>query len=82
MINNIQQLLSWTLAQRKNVIGEDKYLEGRISAIQDCIALLDEFEKDVISKTLDEVENIVEQIAPDFTSSQMYEFRKQLKEMQ
>jgi hypothetical protein len=45
MINNIQQLLAWTLAQRKNVIGEDKYLEGRVSAIQDCIALCRQFEE-------------------------------------
>lgn len=81
-MNALQELLNWTLAQRKNVIGEDKYLEGRISAIQDCIELLDEFEREVVRKTLDEVNGISEKIVDQYyAEDQMGIFRDTLKEM-
>ncbi len=81
-MNALQELLNWTLAQRKNVIGEDKYLEGRISAIQDCIELLDEFEREVVRKTLDEVNGISEKIVDQYyAEDQKGIFRDTLKEM-
>lgn len=81
-MNALQELLNWTLAHRKNVIGEDKYFEGRISAIQDCIELLDEFEREVVRKTLDEVNGISEKIVDQYyAEDQMGIFRDTLKEM-
>lgn len=82
-MNVLQKLLAVTLTQQSAFsIGEASFIEGRISAIQDCISLLDEFERDIRFRTLGEVDTFIESLEGQYYEDEPFVIiRKQLKAM-
>jgi len=80
MINTIQNLYEWSVAQRKN--GTNDLLEARISAIEDCLQLLDQHEREIRFKVIGEIDDLAGRIEADYyAEDQMDYFLKALKEL-
>jgi hypothetical protein len=79
MINTIQNLYEWSVAQRKN--GTNDCLEARISAIEDCLQLLDQHEREVRFKVIGEIDEILDAASHYCDHRTLYEVRDKIKEL-